>query len=365
MFFLILFLLFSTTSAIDVFVTKMDLHLEDHKVTNSTSAWNYKPLLFPLREEAEWNQKIPGTYIIEFKNASICKREGIVLLRDKIYKDSLWAWSAVNKAPNEFTPPEQIIEIDKTVATIALEGSLNYYHWMVEVLPRLHLLNLVKAEYDYLYVSALKSRFQKETLEILNVDFKKIIEADRTTHIKPKKLIFPSQAARSCVSPKWVIEFLQKTFLEDYKVKDGKKRIFISRKNGSIRYIINEDNIFDLIKPFGFEKVFMEKLSVKEQAELTHESEIIIGTHGAGMTNIVFARPGTTVIELFQEHLDETFFELSPLLQLDYHCIKTERIIHLSQEDVDTPYRNTFIDEKAFKKDIMEIFNQLNIKTKI
>jgi capsular polysaccharide biosynthesis protein len=49
----------------------------------------------------------------------------------------------------------------------------------------------------------------------------------------------------------------------------------------------------------GFESVKCEKLSVQEQAEVFSSAEVVVGAHGAALTNLVFCRPGTRVVELF------------------------------------------------------------------
>ncbi len=361
-FFFLLFCYCSTLMTKDpLLLTKETLINQGLKVENVTESWKFNAQLFPLTEMPEWFYKIPGAYVIELTGATLYSDNGIVLYNGKIYQDSLWTWSALYKSPNDLFPIPAAIPIQGKVATIALEGNSNYYHWMTEILPRLALLEQAAIDYDFLYVPKLQYQFQKDTLKLLGVDYEKIIEGVSNTHIQPTTVIFPSQVARSCITPAWVVEFLQKRFLQSYQVKNGKKRIFISRGNAAIRRILNEDAIFEIIKPFGFEKVLMEKMSVIEQAQLAHEAEFIIGTHGAGMTNIVFARPNTTIIELFQEHLDQTFFDLSTTMNLTYYCIKTERISELSEESVDIRFRNTYINIDLIKKELIELFERLQL----
>ncbi len=47
-----------------------------------------------------------------------------------------------------------------------------------------------------------------------------------------------------------------------------------------------------------------EDLSVREQARLFHDAEIVIAPHGAALANLVFCRPGTHILELTDEPLD-------------------------------------------------------------
>ncbi len=322
-------------------------------------SWNYLTPTFPLAAEPEWVGKIPGPYVAHLEKATLYGTSGVVLVDGKIFQDSLWIWSPLYKAPHDLFPLPHAQPFEGTIATVALEGSSNYYHWMTETLPRIHLLQKSGISFDFLYVSPLRYQFQHETLALMGITHDQIIEGTKNSHLTPKKLVFPSQVARSCVTPQWVIDFLRTTFLKDENYKKPTRKIFISRSRSSIRNIINEDEIFDILKPYGFEKVHLEKLTVAQQARLIHESKVIIGTHGAGMTNIIFAHPKATIIELFQEHLDTTFFELSSTMKLKYYPIKTKTIEHLSQQTIDIRFRNTFIAIDSLQKELIQLVGPL------
>ena len=55
----------------------------------------------------------------------------------------------------------------------------------------------------------------------------------------------------------------------------------------------------EVLASFKFEEILPEQLSVQEQAELFASASAVVGPHGAGLTNIVFCKPQTKVIELF------------------------------------------------------------------
>jgi len=48
-------------------------------------------------------------------------------------------------------------------------------------------------------------------------------------------------------------------------------------------------------------------MSVLEQIELFSNADVVIGTHGAGLANILFCKPNTKVIEIFQARSDCSF----------------------------------------------------------
>jgi capsular polysaccharide biosynthesis protein len=76
------------------------------------------------------------------------------------------------------------------------------------------------------------------------------------------------------------------------------RRIYISRRSARWRRVINEAEVLACLHPWGFAPVQMETLSLPEQIALMQGAEAVIGIHGAGLTNLAFCPPGTTVIEI-------------------------------------------------------------------
>ena len=77
------------------------------------------------------------------------------------------------------------------------------------------------------------------------------------------------------------------------------RRFWISRK-GSLRRpeVAGEDELVTELREFGFEEVRLETLSFAEQIGIFQNAEFAAGQHGAGMTNMMFASPDTTVLEI-------------------------------------------------------------------
>lgn len=173
----------------------------------------------------------------------------------------------------------------------------NYYHWMYEVIPRIHLLQESSIDMERLIVNAEPDDlpFQFETLHRLGIGADQLIKTYEGYHIQADRLIVPSQPS---FATKWSYDFLRRSFLsEEHMNSTEKKRIYISRKKA--RIITNESELWDILKPYGFIKVELETLSVAEQAQLFSSAEVIVGAHGAGLVNLTFCRPGTRVIEIF------------------------------------------------------------------
>ena len=76
------------------------------------------------------------------------------------------------------------------------------------------------------------------------------------------------------------------------------RRIFISRRKTGTRTLANEAELEKLLHANRFETHFMEQYPLAKQARIIRESDVIVATHGAGLANLIFARPGTHVIEI-------------------------------------------------------------------
>lgn len=289
-------------------------------------------LLFPMfplasSEDSSWADPIiPETFVLTIPKGKVYSTDGIVLANDRLIKELLWRWSFLRSNPLDLHSLPKCEYVDGKVAVIAQEGHSNYYHWMVEVLPRLAMLEERNVSYDRLYVST-HSPFMRQTLSLFGVNPEKIVEAQPNTYIEAQELIVPSAPSLSCYTPKWIVEYLRDKLIpqaeQNFSKQIFSKKVFVSRKKASYRRILNEDEVFSMLEPLGFVRYNLEDLTILEQVHLFHHAEMVIAPHGAGLVNLVFAQPKAVIVELYQEHEDDTFWYLSQILGLKHYCIKT------------------------------------------
>ncbi|MBW4673033.1 MAG: glycosyltransferase family 61 protein [Desmonostoc geniculatum HA4340-LM1] len=217
--------------------------------------------------------------------------------------------------------------VDGTVAVLSAAGGEGYFHWMFDVLPRIHLLKQAEIQFSHIdkfLVNSLHLSFQKETLEILGIPEEKIIESRKFPHIKAKQLVVPSLPGQTGNIPKWACDFLKtKILVNDSIEKVGKGNlIYISRDRAAFRRVINEDELVQFLNKFNFEVIFLEKISVAEQASVLSSASVIVAPHGAGLSNLVFCSPGTKIIELFSpNYVNGCYWVLSNNIELDYYYL--------------------------------------------
>ncbi|MEG4455093.1 tetratricopeptide repeat protein [Microcoleus sp. N9_A1] len=238
--------------------------------------------------------------------------------------------------PEELPPLEKI---DGTVAVLAgLSGNV-YFHWMVDILPRIEILHrwgVNLEEIDWFLVNSCQQPFQRETLKALGIPEYKIIESDRHPYIQAKKLIVPSFAGYLGWLSTQGLEFLrrvfsrkkshtlQKTFASDRK-NSYPERIYISRSKCSYRRVINEEKVIDFLSGFGFVPVLLESMTFQEQISLFARAKVIVAPHGSGLTNIIFCSPGTKVIELTSpNYIRHYYWAIGQQLNLEHYYVTGE-----------------------------------------
>lgn len=189
-------------------------------------------------------------------------------------------------------PPKQ--RIAGRVAVLNARMSHNFFHWMIDILPRLAPLRCIGLEADYYLVDCL-SPFQQHVLEALGIEPHQLIQPHCRLLLEADELLVPSLPTPTCLRA--FGPMLAAALGADGPVTSP-RRIFISRRYTGTRTLANESQLETLLCSRGFETHSMEQYSLAQQARLVRESDIIVATHGAGLANLLFARPGTRVIEI-------------------------------------------------------------------
>jgi len=103
------------------------------------------------------------------------------------------------------------------------------------------------------------------------------------------------------------------------------EHIYISRNDASKRQVINEDELVDQLRGYGFESFELTNLSMVDQIILFSQADTVIGPHGAGLGNTVFCSD-CTVIELAGVKNKPTFLMQAQKLDLDYRLVIGKKV---------------------------------------
>lgn len=217
---------------------------------------------------------------------------------------------------------------NSSIATLSTDGQRGYYHWMFNVLPKIHLLEKSGLKFDKIYVDV-SQKFQEESIRMLGYNREQIIEVDEHKAVSGTQLIVPSlpDYIQVANTPTWTCNFLRQKFLnhnlqESDSTESRNKRIYISRATATSRKIINELEVVQLLQSYGFSVVELEKMSFSAQVNLFKNAEAVVAPHGAGLSNLVFCTEKTKVIEIFSpRYIVFCYWFISRNIGLDYYCL--------------------------------------------
>jgi hypothetical protein len=295
--------------------------------------------------EHELIREIPDHKLIRCQKAVITP-DGVVFAEGKLVPESLY----VEVHSDFFGGMYQlyyrmlgsVVKLKKGNYLLAFDAwSYGYFHWMTEFIPRLFKLKHVIRESTVILPSvnngiwsrdsALKSLFSQGQPVSETGYFSESLEAfhlDLTYRHRPripltvKDLYLSSHLAPSGNYDDEVMKALRNFYFSHYKIDARKpeRLIYASRGKAPRRYIVNELEVVENLRALGFEIVFFENLSFREQVYLLSETKFLVSQHGAGLTNLLFMKADSQVLELKSERDSQNhcYFSLASAMNINY-----------------------------------------------
>src|SRR5262249_38563514 len=92
------------------------------------------------------------------------------------------------------------------------------------------------------------------------------------------------------------------------------RRIYVPRQG--VRRVSNSDEVESASRELGLE--IYDFRTVANEFEYFRSAELVVGAHGAGLTNIAFCLPGTKILELVpSDHVYPYYYTLAEAAELD------------------------------------------------
>lgn len=207
-----------------------------------------------------------------------------------------------------------------------LLGGGNYYHWMLDLLGRaivyqelpeaqgaVHLFPPLQADYERRSLDLLTRRQAWRVGHLANFRTLLVDELIFVPSITglgfrphPRLLRLGREMRRSALS----------------RLRRPSRRLYIDRRSSEHRRLSNEAELIQPLLDRGFEILALESMTLQEQIAAFAEASIVVGAHGAGLTNVLFSLPGVTVIELMMDsYVNWCFRNLAALKQAKYGCV--------------------------------------------
>lgn len=204
---------------------------------------------------------------------------------------------------------------------LASTGGDSYFHWMTDVLPRVRLAKRAGYEvnhFDHFIINKPESGYQRETLDYLKIPLEKIREiGTKPSGYLCEQAVLPSLPSFPGVVPPETIRYLRSIVPETPQQKV--RKLYIERGKSTRRRIPEESRIIDWLKMQGLEIIDCGQMSVRDQAAAFAHAELIVAPHGGALTNLIFCRPGTKIVELLSsEYPNPCYRNLCGVAKLPY-----------------------------------------------
>lgn len=285
------------------------------------------------------NQSDPFVSLLE--RGWILSETGLVLTEDlEIVRESAAAPNQAKQAmmamlSRELFYGESIQDIFKSViySTDATQGSAsalapviprypNYYHWMIETVPKIRYLRMFEegiSQNVSILIPSNAPRFVDTTLQLLEWPRSRVKYATQPVY-HVQDLVLPSFPKYSQADFKWIRQSILQNPPSKSKSKKDMNNIYISRSNAIERQVLNEAEVMNVLSAYNFSCYELENRSLEANAKLFNSADMIVGPHGAGLSDIIFAED-CTVIELFGNKIKPHYQEIAEVVDLEYEAV--------------------------------------------
>lgn len=190
----------------------------------------------------------------------------------------------------------------------------NYFHWLIECMPRV----LMARDLGYT-APFVTNRIPQQAGEILEL-FGPAVYLDDHELVEFGQLAVP-------YAPSYCPDLPEEVPLASYddallprlrqeivtrlgSVPPGRASLlYIARRGGHGRNIINEPEIQARMVARGAQVIYPGEMTVAEQVSAFSGADVIVGPGGAGLANVLFCKPGATLVVLHRNrHVNPGYF---------------------------------------------------------
>lgn len=275
-----------------------------------------------LSEKQIFSVNRPPVYFYQICNCAVIGATNLIINSDFVASD-VWAFdkeerikvfvSSIKACSNKkmlLVTTKDKRHFEKAISMLGFAAT-NYYHFTIEIISRLCYINSqeeMKGIPILLDASIQKYQSLLDIVKKIVVQDNPLIFVEEGETVSIELLYFVSQTTWMPMNLKKGFEVTVEDFVmsqkallnlresvKKYILPNRNRKIFLSRKNLAVSRISNEQEIAGLFAQYGFEVVYTEELTYKEQVNLFSEASVVVGASGGALTNIVYCWPDTTI----------------------------------------------------------------------
>lgn len=237
---------------------------------------------------------LPPVQVHALPDAMMWVSSGLIAdARGRIVLESVKG-SAMLEPYREFRGLKRVVrrsDESRSVSTILLgHQSLNWYHFVIDSLPRLYALGKLDEEIALAVPSDLAGP-RRALLERALPRNVRLVEHPPGTLLRFRKvLLSPCVTLGGCglIRPEIAAD-LRGRIRGNGRPDRRRRRIYASRAGATSRRVVNEPEVVAALARHRVEAIEAGKLGFDEQLELFASAELVIGLHGANLTNCLFS----------------------------------------------------------------------------
>lgn len=259
-------------------------------------------------------------------------------------------------------PPGEPKRLDGTVVVLTTLSGETYYHWLLEALPGLASLlefdPAIMTEKTRFWHNGGSAGYVSKTLanacgirasQLLDAREMVSIQASELVVISPPQFGWPSATAQEWLRQRFLRPFSGAITTNQPQRPRAWRPLWLWRGQGGRRPVFGELEVLSKLTDLGIEVLDGSRSSVEEQASNIALASFVIAPHGGAMANLVFAAPGTHILELHHPHYAPPY----------YHSLIEPRQLHWhSQAQTITPpeiYRDLLFESPATEPIFLDI----------
>ncbi len=186
--------------------------------------------------------------------------------------------------------------------TLGPQFRANYFHWLFDGLPRLLLVEHAEVDFSAIFVRQ-EVGVERESLGLMGYEKVPLIDSAEFRFVRAARLVVPPFLDAFAHFPRWSVNDLRSRLLKAVEesetvVAPRRSKLYISRLGASQRRLQNEERLCALLSARGFTIIRCETMTFRQQVREFAAAEIVVGLHGAGLSNILFCSRGTRVVEI-------------------------------------------------------------------
>lgn len=199
---------------------------------------------------------------------------------------------------------EKVLECDEPVAILddMFSGAMNICHFLLDRLTRIPIYERGWSRPGKFFLAD-DFPYYRDIFARISLTERIIIPSAKRISIRAPEILFSSNIANDFRHPAhccagWAIDYLRRVLgIEERPARPGRK-LLISRADTRGRAVLNWEELLPVFRRQGFEVMELADLPTDAQIALFRDVSQVVGVHGAGLTNILFAPRDCTVLEI-------------------------------------------------------------------